>query len=75
MILETMIRQKRYFNEKSKKDIAVAKTFFANHGWGKSGCPFILEYPYMTVPDMIKDKMIYKSLGIKYDRERHWIVK
>ncbi len=75
MILETMIRQKRYFNEKSKKDIQVAKNFFSNHSWGKEGCPFILEYPYLTVPDMIKDKMIFKSLGITYDREHHWIGK
>lgn len=73
MILETMIRQKRYFNEKSKKDIAIAKYFFTEHSWGTGGCPFILEYPYMSIPDMIKDKMIYKSLGIKYDREHHWI--
>lgn len=72
MILETLIRQKRYFNEFSKKDIQVAKQFFENHSWGVNGCPFILEYPYLAVPDMIKDKMIHKSLGLKFDRRHHF---
>ncbi len=72
MILETIIRQKRYFNEKSTKDIDVARHFFSTHTWGNDGCPFILEYPYITIPDMIKDKMIHKSLGIAYDRRHHW---
>lgn len=72
MVLETIIRQKRFFNEKSKRDIAIAKQFFKEHSWGIEGCPFILEYPYLTVPDMIKDKLIHKSLGIHYDRRHHW---
>ena len=73
MILETIIRQKRYFNEKDKKDIKSAKTFFETHSWRhESGCPFILEYPYITVPDMMKDKLIHKVLGIKFNREHHW---
>jgi len=73
MVLETLIRQKRFFNEKSKQDIALAKEFFNNHTWGRDGCPFILEYPYLTIPDMIKDKLIHKSLGLQYDRKHHWI--
>jgi hypothetical protein len=72
MVLETLIQQKRFFNEKSKRDISLARYFFDNHSWGDSGCPFILEYPYMSIPDMIKDKMIHKSLGLKFDRRHHW---
>jgi hypothetical protein len=72
MILETLIRQKRFFDEKSKVDIAVARRFFEEHRWGNDGCPFILEYPYITIPDMIKDKLIHKALGIEYDRRHHW---
>ena len=71
MILETMVRSKRYFNVMDKKDIHAAKDFFANHRW-TGGCPFILEYPYLTVPDMLRDKLIHKVLGIKYDRRHHW---
>lgn len=73
MILETLVRQKRYFDAKNKKDIQSAKLFFTNHSWGhETGCPFILEYPYMSVPDMIKDKLIHKVLDIEYNREHHW---
>jgi hypothetical protein len=72
MILETMIRQKRFFNEMSKEDIQEAKYFFEKHSW-KNGCPFILEYPYTSVPDMIKDKMVHKTLGIEFDRRHHWV--
>lgn len=74
MILEQIHRKKRFFDVKSKVDLDEARHFFQKHAW-KNGCPFILEYPYMTVPDMIKDKMIFKSLGIEYDREHHWVGK
>lgn len=73
MILEQLIREKRYFNECDKKDIAAAKKFFESHSWSHTqGCPFILEYPYLSVPDMIRDKLIHKVLGIKFNREHHW---
>ena len=35
------------------------------HAWGKDGCPFILEFPYMTIPDMIRDKLIHKILKVE----------
>lgn len=72
MILETLVRQKRYFDPNKKTDIQSAKDFFTNHSWGHDGCPFILEYPYLSIPDMIKDKLIHKVLGITFDREHHW---
>ena len=67
MILDSIVRQKRNFNEHSKKDIQCATEFFREHSWGKDGCPFVLEYPYLTVPDMIKDKILYKTLGIQQE--------
>jgi len=72
VILETIIRQKHYFNETSKKDLQAVRNFFEKHSWGNDGCPFILEYPYLTIPDMIKDKLIHKALNIKFDRRHHW---
>jgi len=72
MIIETMIQQKRFFNANDKKDLNEAKCFFETHKW-KNVCPFILEFPYLTVPDMIKDKMVHKALKIKYNRQHHWI--
>lgn len=73
MILDMMIRQRRFFDENSKKDIAVAKQFFTKHSWGTNGCPFILEYPYMSIPDMIRDKVIHKALGIPLDRTHNFL--
>lgn len=67
MILEKYISSKRYryFDEYSKKDLEVARDFFLNKSWGAKGCPFILEFPYTSVPGMMKDKLLNKSLGIK----------
>lgn len=72
MVLETLIKPKRFFNESCKQDIHLAKNFFKSHSWGEYGCPFILEYPYLSVPDMIKDKIVHKSFGLKFDRRHHW---
>ena len=73
MILDKMVRQKRFFNVKDKKDVKSAKLFFETYSWGHEvGCPFILEYPYLTVPDMMKDKLVLDYLGIKFDRSKHW---
>lgn len=70
MIIETIKTQKRFFDVNDKKDLSLAKQFFENHKW-ESACPFILEFPYTSVPDMIKDKMIHKIFNIKYDRMHH----
>ena len=64
MILEKVVRTKRDFNVNSKKDVALYRTFLIEGKWGLDGCPFALEYPYLTVPDMIKDKLIHKYLKI-----------
>jgi hypothetical protein len=67
MILDTIIRPKRYFNVSNTKDVTLFKKFMQTGAWGVEGCPFTLEYPYLTVPDMIKDKLVCKYL--KVDRE------
>ena len=71
MILESKLRPKRFFDPKSKKDMAIAKVFFKTQSWGYGGCPFFLEFPYSTVPDMMKDKIIHKTFGIKFNRFHH----
>lgn len=67
MILDLVQSQKRLFNPKEKKDLAAYKSFLKK-GWGSSGCPFVLVFPYMTVPDMIQDKIIHNVLGVKNDK-------
>ena len=71
MILESKLLQKRFFDPKSKKDMALAKVFFKTQSWGNKGCPFFLELPYSTIPDMMKDKIIHKTFGLKFNRFHH----
>jgi hypothetical protein len=71
MILESKLQQKRFFNPNSKKDMEVTKSFFKSHTWGVGGCPFFLEFPYSTIPDMMKDKIIHNAFGIKFNRFHH----
>jgi len=51
--------------------MALAKMFFKTQSWGHGGCPFFLEFPYSTVPDMMKDKIIHKTFGLEFNRFHH----
>jgi hypothetical protein len=57
--------KRRKFDINSKLDIEIYKHFLVNNDWKVVGyCPFELEYPYNSVPDMIKDKLIRKFLKV-----------
>jgi hypothetical protein len=62
--LEAYRKQKRYFDLNSKTDIETYRQFLMTNSWGAQGCPFILEFPSLTVPDMIKDRLIRKFLKV-----------
>ncbi len=72
-VLATIIKQKIFFDPNDKKHINMYKTFLRTHAWGNDGCPFILEFPYLTIPDMIKDRMIHKLLSVKKEDFRSWV--
>ena len=40
-----------------KADLVEYKYFLDNNSW-KNNCPFELEWPYLTTPEMIRDKLI-----------------
>lgn len=65
MILYKLSLPKRRFDVNNKVDIDTFTKFIKTSKWGSNGCPFILEYPYLSVPDMIKDKLISVFLNIK----------
>jgi hypothetical protein len=65
MSLESRMPRKRFFDPKSKADMAVVKKFMKTMAWGRDCCPFYLEYPYKSVPAMIKDKIVYNIVGVK----------
>lgn len=52
---------KREFNPTDKVDLQEYRYFLDNSTW-KNGCPFILEWPFLNVVDMIKHKIIYQHI-------------
>lgn len=48
---------KRIFDVNSKDDLKVYKQFLLTNSWGKTGCPFELEWPWLNLPDMISHKI------------------
>ncbi len=55
--LSHVIWEKRYFDSNSKEDILEYKYFLDKGRW-KVRCPFILEWPYLTITDMIRTQLI-----------------
>ena len=64
MILEQFRKQKRFFNANKQEDVQVFKKFLENTAWGPEGCPFILQEPFLSVPDMVKDMLLRKYMGV-----------
>lgn len=65
MILNELTYPKEVFNPTNKRHCDVFAQFLKNSAWGHTGCPFVLEEPYISVPDMIKDKIVRDLLGVK----------
>jgi hypothetical protein len=49
--------QKRHFDPTKHDDISEFKYFLDNHRW-QDRCPFILEWPHLSITDMIKTRLI-----------------
>jgi len=60
--VSSQVWQKREFNPTSKVDLQEYRYFITHTKW-KDGCPFILEWPFLNVLDMIKHKIIYCHLA------------
>lgn len=60
MILNTLhqelMKSRRNFDPNSQEDLEEFRFFINNKKW-KGCCPFNLEWPYLTIPDMLKDKI------------------
>lgn len=67
-ILTAQLPNRRNFDVTSSKDVAAFRLFLTNNRWSDSGtCPFNIEYPHVSIPDMIKDKLIHHYLKVPYD--------
>jgi hypothetical protein len=59
------LNERRKFDMNNKEDVEIYKHFLVHNDWKIVGsCPFELEYPYTSVPDMIKDKLVRKFLKV-----------
>ena len=56
------LMRKEVFDVNNTNHIEEYKYFLQNNKW-KSDFIFELEFPYLTVPDMIKDKLLRKFLN------------
>ena len=52
---------KRLFDPQSGEDLRVYQDFLLNSRW-QNGCPFVIEWPFLNVVDMIKHKIIYQHI-------------
>lgn len=62
-LLTRAVHDRRIFNPADKKDVEDYRYFVVNGKW-KNGCPFYLDWPYLTVPDMIKDRISRHALKV-----------
>jgi hypothetical protein len=57
--------QRRHFEPSNNDDMKVVRKFFHSNKWD-DGCPFFLEWPYLDIPSMIKDRITQYTLkGLK----------
>ena len=54
---QKVLESRHTFDTNSKSDLEEYKYFLTNNKW-RNSCPFFLEWPYLTEPDMVKDKII-----------------
>lgn len=55
---------KRQFDATNKKDLQVYKHFLDTRSWGSNGCPFELEWPWLSIPNMINHKIAKSAVAL-----------
>ena len=63
-VLTQVQRQRVRFSPDDKKHVEAYRHFLVKRKWETPGCPFELQWPYLSIPDMIKDKIINHYLKI-----------
>ena len=59
------INQRHPFDPSNKGDLKLVRKFLLDNKWEKN-CPFYLEWPYLDIPSMLKDKIVkYTLKGLK----------
>lgn len=65
MLLDNIIKRRYPFDINDEQHVARYAKFLKTGSWGKTGCPFILEHPYDTIPEMINVKLVHRAVNIK----------
>lgn len=77
MLLNNIIPPRYQFDINNDQHVAKYAKFLKTGSWGKNGCPFILEHPYDSIPEMINVKLVYRTLNIKntdiFKRGGEWL--
>ena len=60
--LQNLIPLKISFDPSNKNHMKLVKEFFRENRWGEQGCPFYLDWPYIDMPYMLKDKITQHTL-------------
>ena len=53
--------QRHQFDPSSKDDMKIVRKFLHNMKW-ENNCPFYLEWPYLDIPTMLKDRITKHTL-------------
>jgi hypothetical protein len=59
-----ILSKKSTFDPSNQTHLDKYKFFLQNNKWSDC-CPFFLEWPYASIPDMIKDKIIRNMFDAK----------
>ena len=59
---QEILLKRGVFNPNNPEHIEEVRFFLSNNRW-KDICPFFLEWPYLTIPDMVKDKIVRHVVG------------
>lgn len=62
---QQLVMRKRLFNPSNEEDKQEFAFFLKKKRWNSIVCPFELEWPYLTIPDMIKDKLTHHMLKVE----------
>lgn len=51
------VYNKRFFDPSSSADLELARDFLKTGHWPE-GCPFVADWPYTNIPDLIKTEIV-----------------
>jgi hypothetical protein len=60
---------KRLFDPTNSRDLQIYQDFLLHNRW-INGCPFVVEWPFLNVIDMIKHKIIEQHIEVLISKSK-----